>query len=265
MTKISLTIRYCGSEKAPADWPQAISLQRLYYIKSGRGAYRMPGGQMVPFEPGKLYIFPLNLEDCFVTEAEDPIDHLYFDFLSTPPIIAPEPQIYEVKEGSFLQELLCMLDRMCIDLRLRYGRKVLYARSRIDSEEVMLSRQMMESLFHALLLQLAMIRPIPFSDDAAIRDTLEQIRLHYAEPLNVGGLAEASGFDVSYFIRRFKSAMGMTPYAYLRSYRLMRAEELMADGMTAAEAAEAVGYENASSLRRALRGLRCDKIRRDGV
>jgi len=68
----------------------------------------------------------------------------------------------------------------------------------------------------------------------------------------VSDLSTRAGFEQNYFIRRFKNVMGVTPYAYLRSYRLLKARELMAGGCTVARAAELVGYENASSLSRAL-------------
>lgn len=70
--------------------------------------------------------------------------------------------------------------------------------------------------------------------------------------VSINDIAAEQGFDVSYFIRRFKRVMCVTPYVYLRTYRLMRARELLADGASLERAALEVGYENASSLRRAL-------------
>ncbi len=256
--KILLSLSYFGSALAPQVWTlsKSINIQRLYYIKSGRGAYRMPDGRMVPFVPGWLYLYPYNLNDGFVSDPDDPIDHLFFDFLSTPPVIAPEPLVWKVEPGSLLEAQLCLLDREVRDFRQFCPHPERPGERNSPAEPIKKRRQLVETMFRALLLRMDLEQPLPFSDDEAVCQTLDSIREHYAEPVTVSGMAAASGFDVSYFIRRFKSIMGVTPYAYLRSYRLMRAEELMKDGLGAAEAAEAVGYENASSLCRALREIR---------
>ena len=47
--------------------------------------------------------------------------------------------------------------------------------------------------------------------------------------------------------------MGTTPYAYLRAYRLIKATELIAGGMSIASAAAMVGYESPAALSRALK------------
>ena len=92
--------------------------------------------------------------------------------------------------------------------------------------------------------------------DEVIISSLEYMRAHENERISVGELASRAGFELNYFIRRFKRAMGTTPYAYMRACRLMRAEELLSRGGSVTSAAELVGYENASSLSRAMRGTR---------
>ncbi len=69
--------------------------------------------------------------------------------------------------------------------------------------------------------------PIPFASDTVVTNTLETIERNYMTPLSVNDLAAEAGFEVHHFIRRFKRIMGITPYAYLRSYRLIKAKELI--------------------------------------
>ena len=76
----------------------------------------------------------------------------------------------------------------------------------------------------------------------------------------LGGLALEAGFAPNAFIRHFKRVMGQTPYAYIKDYRLMKATELLSQGVTVARAAELVGYENGSSLSRALAEKRTAKM-----
>ena len=78
------------------------------------------------------------------------------------------------------------------------------------------------------------------------------MRTRFAQPLTVAELAREAGFEENYFIRRFRAAMGQTPYAYLRNYRLMEARRLLEAGETLTRTAPRVGYETAAALSRAL-------------
>ena len=94
---------------------------------------------------------------------------------------------------------------------------------------------------------------LPFYTDEVVSETLRRIWNDYASPLHVSELAAAVHLEENHFIRRFRRAMGQTPYAYLRTYRLALAKQALASGNTLTQAAEKVGYQNAASLSRALR------------
>lgn len=94
---------------------------------------------------------------------------------------------------------------------------------------------------------------LPFYTDEVVSETLRRIWSDYASPLNISELAAAVHLEENHFIRRFRHAMGQTPYAYLRTYRLALAKQAIASGNTLTQAAEKVGYQNAASLSRALR------------
>ncbi|MBE6611480.1 MAG: helix-turn-helix transcriptional regulator [Ruminococcaceae bacterium] len=255
MEKISLHIYSMGSHPAPPDWriTMPVKMQRLYYIKSGIGWMIDDAGMRIPFEPGKVYLHPYNLLDRFVTDPDAPVDHIFFDFISTPPIISPSPIIYDVATHSSIFDMLTLIDRFLTE-RMK-GETYYYRRGAVNGvarPSLMEQNQIMYNLLETLLMMLHFEKPLPFTSDAAVRETLEIIRQEYASPLTVSDLSTRAGFEQNYFIRRFKNVMGVTPYAYLRSYRLLKARELMAGGCTVARAAELVGYENASSLSRAL-------------
>ena len=259
MTNISMFIDLAGKGVAPADWHQArsINIQRLYYIKSGTGYYIGEDGTRTRFIPGRIYLHPYNLRHRFITCADDRIDHLFFDFLSTPPIISPEPLCYDVRPATPLMHMVELLDSLLRERRtgMRALEKYSYtAGAGAGSHEEY--GQTIYTLLQALLMLLSNERELPFASDPMVIDTLEYIRENYAAPISVGELAARAGFEVNYFIRRFGKVMGLTPYAYLRSYRLLRAGELISGGVTIARAAELVGYENASSLSRALKCVR---------
>jgi len=247
LQKFSVYLNHCGECSVTREWwlAQALRMQRLYYIRQGSGYYTLGDGSRMPFEAGKIYVHPYNLHDEFYSSPNDPIDHVFFDFITTPPIISPEPLIYDVPDGSSLAAMIELLSA-------RYREAGLHMLHQLVPEQ----RLLFASLLESLLWMLHLTKPLPFSDDSALCDTLEYIRKHYAEPLNIAGLASMAGYDSNYFIRRFKDVMGITPYAYLRAYRLLKAGELIGAGYTFAQAAESVGYENASSLSRALSASR---------
>ena len=267
LRKISLYIFQAGKGLAPEQWFQTeaisldrrmITLQRLYYIKGGRGEMILPDGERLPFVPGNIYVYPYNLPQRFVTDAHDRIDHIYFDFISTPPVIADRPIVYPVMSGSPVSHMVALLDSLLIErdgggytpaMRIRP-----VADTPSGSEEEY--RQTLYQLLYTLLTLLSHERELPFMSDEVIVSSLEYIREHDGERISVAELASRAGFELNYFIRRFKRAMGITPYAYMRACRLLRAGELISGGSSVMAAAEETGYENASSLSRAMRGLR---------
>ncbi len=238
MQPIELSLHQAHKGLAPPEWflSKELNLQRLYYIIGGSGFIRENGSSR-RLLPGCFYLLPSNLDLELYTLPSDPINHIYFDFFSTPPIISPEVIVYR-SEGT-AATLASFLDST-----------IMPRGSTVDKEDY---DELMLELLRVSLMTLSSQKPIPFMNDRIVSETLDHIRRHYFEPITASQLASRLGFEVNYFIRKFRSLTGTTPYACLRSYRLARARELISAGETVARAAVMVGYENASSLSRALR------------
>jgi AraC-like DNA-binding protein len=85
---------------------------------------------------------------------------------------------------------------------------------------------------------------------------LKRIHADYAERLDVSRLAREAGLGLAAFHAHFKAVTQTTPMQYLKSTRLHRARLLMLQkGMTAAAAADRVGYASASQFSREFRRL----------
>ena len=253
MEEISLTIRSANSTKTPLKWqqPYDVNIQRFYYIKGGSGYMVHDDGVNELFQKGCIYIFPHNLKQNFVADPDDPMDHIFFDFFSTPPIIAPQPLVYPVKEDTAAAEAIRFVDRL-----LREFRQMNETGSGDWEEQKRIQRAVLEMMLRLLSAE----RPIPFSKDQAVSRALVIIHERYRTSLSVEALATEAGFTPNAFLRHFKRVMGQTPYAYIKDYRLIKATELISQGVTVARAAELVGYENGSSLSRALAGKRPEKM-----
>ncbi len=77
------------------------------------------------------------------------------------------------------------------------------------------------------------------------------IRANYAKPLRVEDLADLAGMGVSTLHHHFRALTAMSPLQYQKQFRLQTARErMLLDGMDAASAAFAVGYESASQFNR---------------
>ncbi len=260
MQNISLFIEQAGKGKVPFGWfrKQTINIQRLYYIKSGDGYMVDESGARTPFLAHHMYLFPHNYNQEFVSHPDNPIDHIYIDFATTPPIIAKSPLIYPVGNGSSLMRMVDLLDSLlierCPDPSHRIEPPAFFSEvTDAESGSYEEYKQLLHTLIAGLLTMLSYQKEIPFSQDPVVTGALEYMRTNYAASVNIEEVAGHFGYNVNHFIRRFRSVMGITPYAYLRHYRLSKARALIAGGMAVSEAAERVGYESASGLFRALK------------
>ena len=252
MIDISMYIDVVGEGRVPVGWyiRDRIKKQRLYYIRSGTGSFTDAAGNRIPFKAGMIYIHPYNIRAEFESDPNDPIDHIYFDFISAPPLIADAPLCYEVKSESAVRHTLKVVEALLNEIghNADFGGHIHSIGLMNDSDR----NGMFVALLKLLLDELSLTVPLPFTTNETVCRTLEYIQGRYSEQISVTDLANSAGFEVNYFIRHFKKVMGMTPYAYLRSYRLLKAKALVSQGKSLAETAALVGYENASSLSRAL-------------
>lgn len=97
-----------------------------------------------------------------------------------------------------------------------------------------------------------MARPVTeqyLSDLAHLRRARDLIDREYASPLKVDGLARAALMSTSHFSRQFRAAYGETPYSYLMTRRVERAQALLRRGdMLVTEVCMEVGCSSLGSF-----------------
>ncbi|KTT04436.1 AraC family transcriptional regulator [Pseudomonas oryzihabitans] len=76
------------------------------------------------------------------------------------------------------------------------------------------------------------------------------LHAHHHEDIGLEELARACGVDRFRLTRAFKAAFGLAPHAYLVQLRLSRARRLLADGLSPADTAAALGFADQSHLGR---------------
>jgi len=109
----------------------------------------------------------------------------------------------------------------------------------------------MESCMGALVFDLEQKYSQPVScDNENIYLAVSYIHEHYMEDLNISTLAALACLNEKYFIKKFKTIIGQTPYQYIQSVRYDMAMTLNAYGIPLNQAAEQVGFSSPSAVYR---------------
>lgn len=81
-----------------------------------------------------------------------------------------------------------------------------------------------------------------------LRRAKDLIDRDFAAPLDVPTMAAAASMSPGHFSRRFKEAFSETPYSYLMTRRIERAQSLLRAGMSVTDACFAVGCTSLGSF-----------------
>jgi len=90
--------------------------------------------------------------------------------------------------------------------------------------------------------------PEELADLAHLRRARDLMDRDYAEPLDVPSVARAALMSPAHFSRKFRAAYGETPYSYLMTRRIERAQALLRQGMSVTDACVEVGCTSLGSF-----------------
>lgn len=90
--------------------------------------------------------------------------------------------------------------------------------------------------------------PEAFADLVHLRRARDLIDRDYAEPLDVPAMARAALMSPAHFSRKFRAAYGETPYSYLMTRRIERAQALLRQGRSVTDACVTVGCTSLGSF-----------------
>jgi AraC-like DNA-binding protein len=88
------------------------------------------------------------------------------------------------------------------------------------------------------------------NEQNAIQRARRYIDEHFAQGIRLKALAQLVSLSPYYFLRCFRAAVGMPPYAYLESVRIRRAQRMIEAGRPLAEVAAEAGFSSQSHLTR---------------
>jgi transcriptional regulator GlxA family with amidase domain len=90
--------------------------------------------------------------------------------------------------------------------------------------------------------------PDEIADLAHLRRARDFMDRNYADPLDVPALAGVALMSPAHFSRKFRAAYGETPYSYLMTRRIERAQALLRRGMSVTDTCMAVGCTSLGSF-----------------
>ena len=90
--------------------------------------------------------------------------------------------------------------------------------------------------------------PESLAELAHLRRARDFIDRSYFLPLDVPAMARAALMSPAHFSRRFRAAYGETPYSYLMTRRIERAQALLREGTSVTDTCMAVGCTSLGSF-----------------
>lgn len=227
-----------GCGYAPPGWKIShLSYTNRLYVVLGGTAYFIDGNEERRLLTDRVYLFPHRLPFQVRQDENDRINHLYFDFVITPPLLGEELIEIPLIPGSLMD-----LTVQCLMHTTERGNRVL--------------EPIMRGYFENLLRLIIQRTPHLWPSDQRLSEVFRCMHEQFSQPLTDEKLAQMVHLEKNHFIRVFKRASGMTPYQYLREYRLNRAVAVLQNGASVEEAAISCGYENAASLSHAMKKSR---------
>ena len=206
---------------------------RIYYVHSGDAVF-LRGGERIPLTAGHMYFIPPRLPFQAEQDIESPMDHTFFDFSMRPQVVSDE--IIALDSDSFPELILL----------IAAAEKMISRDQRITScaSEYTPLISCIETIVNAI----SGLSELKTVDDPMIISALDIIEAEYMDEITVTDVALRLGYVPDYFIKKFRKAMGTTPYAYIKALRLHAAEMYRRNGFTMSEAAEKTGYSTPESL-----------------
>jgi len=253
-------------------FPVRGSLISYHYVREGELSARAGDNEQVRIGPGSILLFPQNRDHCLFNADRPPI--------RTEELIQPPrddgPALLRVGEGEPLVKLYCgflsatshqnpVLQHLppilvvkpddtraaWVNASMRFAAEEAHHDPGLVGKlaEVMFAEAVqvyLESDADAQRLALGM-------SDPAIARALDYIHNHFAEEVEVDGIARAAGLSKTVLGERFAAVMGEPPIRYCTRYRMRQAADLLERGSTTDEVAHAVGFSSAAAFTRAFK------------
>ena len=235
-------IQCIGKTKVPDrnKWKNNVrgGINRFIYVLGGEGGY-YHNGEKHSFKQGYLYLIPSynNIPTWSSYENEEArLNHTYVNFELIPPIISNDVIEFDPHRDPVTNNAFEVFDKIAEASQRRI--------CNVKEDELQYLKATVIYLTNKMIAEFG----AKTLDDKLLIFALEEIHKGIATDISIRDIARKSFMSYGGFIRKFKNALGVTPYTYLKQLRLRTATMLRNEGATLEEAAEKCGYSEASAL-----------------
>ena len=217
-------------------------INRLYYIVDGDGGYYL-NGRKYHFKKKHLYLIPTYNDIPTWSSYKTPesrLNHLFANFEMIPLILTKDVIELDPHEDPILEAALVAFDKIAESANCNVF---------VLKEDEL---RYLKSTIIYIVNKMITKREVKMLDDKVLVTALTKMHKNLSSDISIKEIAEESFMSYYGFIRRFKNALGVTPYAYLKQLRIRTANVLRNEGITLEETAERCGYSDASTLLHAI-------------
>lgn len=233
----------------------------LLLFERGRGINRIGDARTpIPFCEGDLFLFnPFELHGGCYSAGTPAQQHLCIDFSVS---LLEHPQLPTATKlsGKLLSQSVRITNRIPPDdpayPELRQAYLAMWRVLNEAPEDEMSFFGALYCFFGTLQryghIHEATAPSAPATDTAFIKNVLDYISAHYAEPISTRDVAAALRYSKEHFCRLFKASFRVTFIEYLTQFRIERAKRELAD-RSSMEVAARCGFSGQSNFSRAFR------------
>lgn len=241
-------IYYAGSRKAPYNnWitSTATEINRLIYVTGGEGGY-IKDGVKIPFKKDCLYLITNSSHHVHTYSSfqndEKRLDHCYANFELIPPILSKEVLCLESFDEPNIKIAVDAFKTLCVECTLNEDYAFMPP----------ISQKFLKSIVEFLVDKIAEKFNCEIIKDKQVVKALSLMHKNIGQKQLINQIAKSCFISTNNLIKKFKKALGETPYTYLKKLKIRTAQNMRINGMPLQEIAERCGYSDSSALLHAI-------------
>jgi AraC-like DNA-binding protein len=212
-----------------------------YRLRFGGVEHVSGPGSVVALSPGVIHSGIPAATDGWTTRMFYPDEQLFRDLVEV-----GDPDW----NASFSNVLI---DDPGLSRTMTSAHEILMGGSSLEGEELLLeSLSMLLSRYGTTASRQRVSRS---ANSVALDAVREYIHENVTIPIRLSTLATIAGVSPYHLIRVFGREFGVSPYAYVKQLRVVHAQRMLRDGVSATEVAFAVGFSDQSHLNRAFKAM----------
>ena len=198
-------------------------------------------GSVVALPPGVIHSGIPASEDGWTTRMFYPDEQLFRDLI----------EVEGTEWNASFPNLL--IDDPALARMLTTAHEILMAGPSLEGEELMLEAfAVLVRRYGTTSSRRLISRTATSVGVDAVRDYIHD---NVTNPIRLSTLARIAGVSPYHLIRVFGRAFGVSPYAYVKQLRVVHAQRLLREGISATEVAFAVGFSDQSHLNRVFKAM----------